>query len=151
MKLLLMLACLLGLPAATFAQAAIAGSVRDPSGAVLPGVAVQASSPALIERTRATVTDANGRYRIQDLRPGTYAVKFTLAGWRPYLYEGLELVGSLTATVDAELALGGVTETVTVRSAIPVVDVYNAKRDVTLTADIVKSIPSAPGLHHTLL
>jgi hypothetical protein len=143
MKLLLMLAWLVGLPVATFAQAAIGGAVRDPSGALIAGVVVEASSPALIERTRTAVTDDHGRYRIQDLRPGTYAVKFTLAGWRPSLYEGVELIGSATATVDAELAVGGWTEAITVTGTIPVVDAHSAKRELTLSGDVVRSIPSA--------
>ncbi|HEY7058216.1 MAG TPA: carboxypeptidase-like regulatory domain-containing protein, partial [Vicinamibacterales bacterium] len=84
-----------------FAQASIAGSVTDPSDVPLPGVIVEATSASLIERSRTTITDKAGRYRIEDLRPGIYAVTFTLAGWRPYHRDGLELSGSFTATVNA--------------------------------------------------
>jgi uncharacterized protein (DUF2141 family) len=75
---LLALACVLLVPSAATAQqtSAIAGIVRDTSGAVLPGVTVEAASPALIEKVRTVVTDDQGRYNIVDLRPGTYAVTF---------------------------------------------------------------------------
>ena len=89
------------LPAATYAQGSIAGSVRDSSGAVLPGVTVEASSPALIEKTRTVVTDGTGQYKIVDLRPGTYAVTFTLSGFSTVKREGIELAGSFAATVNA--------------------------------------------------
>src|ERR671920_2528022 len=85
---------LLLLPAAAFAQASIAGVVRDSSGAVLPGVTVEAASPALIEKVRTAVTDGNGRYRIEDLRPGTYAVTFTLPGFTTLRRDGVTLSGS---------------------------------------------------------
>ena len=62
------------LPSAVYAQAAITGVVKDTSGAVLPGVTVEAASPVLIERVRSVVSDATGHYRIVDLRPGTYTV-----------------------------------------------------------------------------
>ena len=74
--------CLLG-PVAAWAQATVAGEVKDASGAVLPGVTVEAASPALIEKVRTAITDGNGRYRIEDLRPGTYTVTFSLAGFGP--------------------------------------------------------------------
>src|SRR4051812_38611772 len=86
-------------PAMAFAQASISGSVKDTSGAVLPGVTVEASSPALIERARTVVTDGSGQYRVVDLRPGTYTVTFTLAGFSPIRREGVELAGSFSATV----------------------------------------------------
>ena len=75
-RLLFGLVCAVGLPATAFAQASITGVVRDPSGAVLPGVTVEASSPALIEKSRSAVTDSSGQYRIIDLLPGTYSVAF---------------------------------------------------------------------------
>ncbi len=101
MKTLGILAWLVGVPAAAFAQAAIAGSVSDPSGVPVPGVAVEATSDALIENTRTTMTDRAGRYRIENLRPGTYQVRFTLTGWKTSRLEDVELTGSLTAIVDA--------------------------------------------------
>src|SRR5205823_12603796 len=92
-------------PAAAGAQAvsSIAGVVRDTSGAVLPGVAVEAASPALIEKTRNVVTDAEGQYKIVDVRPGTYTVTFTLPGFATVKRDGIELTGGFTATVNAEL------------------------------------------------
>jgi Carboxypeptidase regulatory-like domain len=107
-RVLLLIASLLVLmPAATYAQASIAGIVKDSSGAVLPGVTVEAASPALIEKARSVVTDATGQYRIVDLRPGTYSVTFTLAGFSTVKREGVELTGSFTATVSPELKVGG--------------------------------------------
>jgi hypothetical protein len=131
-----------GTPVAAFAQAAIAGSVRDPSGAPLPGVIVEASSPALIEKTRTAVTDGNGRYRIEDLRPGVYKVRFTLEGWRPSQREGVELTGSFTATADTTLAIGALTDTVNVIGEVSVVDVHTAKHEMTLSGEIIRSIPT---------
>ena len=106
-------------PAALFAQASITGVVRDTSGAVLPGVTVEASSPALIEKVRTVVTDGGGQFRIVDLRPGTYVVTFTLAGFNTFRREGIELSGSFIATVNADMRVGAVEETVTVTAERP--------------------------------
>ena len=95
-------ACLLA-PTAAWAQASIAGAARDTSGAVLPGVAVEAASPELIEKVRTAVTDGNGRYRIEDLRPGTYSVTFTLVGFMTLKRDGVILSGSTVTTIDADL------------------------------------------------
>src|SRR5512133_1836166 len=100
-------ACALLLPVMASAQATISGLVKDASGAVLPGVTVEASSPALIEKTRTAVTDGTGQYAIENLRPGTYSVKFTLAGFAPVEREGVELSGSFTARINADLRVGG--------------------------------------------
>src|SRR6266545_2055654 len=99
-----------------FAQQAsgIAGLVRDTSGAVLPGVTVEAASPALIEKVRAAVTDGEGRYSIVDLRPGVYSVTFGLGGFRTTRREGIALTAGFTATVNAELQVGAVEESITV-------------------------------------
>src|SRR6058998_3368090 len=95
-----------------FAQtSAIAGVVRDTTGGVMPGVTVEASSPALIEKTRVAVTDGDGQYKIIDLRPGTYTVTFTLPGFNTVKREGIELTSGFTATVDAEMRVGAVEET----------------------------------------
>ena len=142
MKILLILAGLVTLPTAALAQASIAGSVRDQSGAPMPGVTVEASSPALIEKTRTALTDGSGRYRVEDLRPGTYKVRFTLKGWTPYERLGVELSGSFTAIVDAELTIGPLTDTVTVTAETPVVDVSSARHEVTLSGEVVRSIPT---------
>ena len=91
------------LPAAAFAQAAITGVVKDASGAVLPGVTVEAASSVLIEKVRSVVTDDTGQYRIVDLRPGTYVVTFTLPGFNTVKREGIELSGDFVATVNGDL------------------------------------------------
>src|SRR5476651_903891 len=92
-------AFLLLVPTSAFAQATIAGVVKDASGAVLPGVSVEAASPALIEKIRTAVTDGTGQFRVENLRPGTYSVTFTLSGFSSFKRDGIELAGSFTATV----------------------------------------------------
>jgi hypothetical protein len=141
-KTLVLLAWLVFVPAVAFAQAVIAGVVRDPSGAVLPGVTVEASSPALIEKVRTAVTDGTGQYRVEDLRPGVYTVTFSLTGFTGVRREGIELTGSFTATVNADLRVGAVAETITVTGETPVVDVQSARREVTINNDALKSIPT---------
>src|SRR5689334_20488762 len=130
-------------PSMAFAQASITGVVKDASGAVLPGVTVEASSPALIEKVRAAVTDEVGRYRIVDLRPGTYAVSFALTGFQTVRREGVELPGSFTATVDVDLKVGSIQETVTVSGASPIVDVQSIRRQTVIDNDIISAIPSS--------
>ena len=95
-------------PSAAFAQASIVGTARDASGAVLPGVTVEASSPALIEKTRSVTTNGVGQYSLQDLRPGTYSVSFTLPGFTSVKRDGIELTGSFIGRVNADLGVGGV-------------------------------------------
>jgi hypothetical protein len=130
------------LPSAALAQAVIAGSVKDSSGAVLPGVGVEAASPALIEKVRTAFTDGTGQYRIEDLRPGTYAVTFTLQGFSTLKREGIELTGSFTATINAELKVGTLSETITVTGESPIVDVQSAKRETTLNSEVIRSLPT---------
>src|SRR5688572_8549316 len=112
-------------PAVSSAQSAIAGLVTDTTGAILPGVTVEARSPALIEQTRTVVSDGNGRYRIEDLRPGTYSVHFTLPGFSAYVREGIQLESNFTAPINAQLKVGSLEETVTVSGQSPVVDVQS--------------------------
>ncbi len=131
------------IPAWARAQGSIAGTVKDASGAVLPGVTVEASSPALIERVRNAVTDGSGQYRIEDLRPGAYAVTFTLTGFSTVKREGIELTGTFNATVNAELKVGSVQETITVTAETPVVDVQSARRQQTLDDQVLSAIPVA--------
>ena len=131
------------LPAPAHAQASITGVVKDTSGAVLPGVTVEASSPALIEKLRSVVTDTTGQYRIVDLRPGTYAVTFTLTGFNTAKREGVELTGSFTATVNVEMRVGSVTETVTVSGEAPIVDVQSVSRQASVANSTLNEIPSA--------
>jgi hypothetical protein len=142
MKALAILVCIAGFPTAVVAQAVIAGSVKDSSGAPMSGVLVEASSVALIEETRMAITDDAGRYRIQDLPPGTYQVTITQQGWKPYRQEGIELSGSFTATADATLIVGEITETVHVTRELPAVDVHSAAREVTIPGEVVRSIPT---------
>ena len=124
------------------ARASIDGVVRDATGAVLPGVSVEASSPALIEKSRIVVTDGAGQYRIENLVPGTYAVVFSLQGFSTVRREGIELSGSFAATVSPELRLGTVEETVVVTSESPVVDVRSTTRQRVLDDDVLASIPN---------
>jgi hypothetical protein len=123
--------------------ATIAGVVRDSSGAVLPGVTVEAASPALIEKLRSTVTDEGGQYRLPELRPGPYTVTFSLAGFSTLKREGLELRTSFTAQVDAELNLSQLEETITVTGATPLVDVQSATQQRTVTKDVLDTVPTA--------
>jgi hypothetical protein len=117
---------------ATWAQSstsgAIAGTVRDTTGAVLPGVTVEASSPALIEKVRTVVSDAQGNYKIVDLRPGTYAITFSLAGFSTFKREAIELTTGFTATANADMKVGALEQEVTVTGASPVVDVQNIRQ-----------------------
>jgi hypothetical protein len=143
------LLCLLVPATPLFAQSdsVIAGAVRDATGAVLPGVGVEASSTALIERARSVVTDDQGQYKILGLRPGTYTVTFALTGFSTVRREGIELTASFTATVNAEMHIGALEETVTVSGASPVVDVQNVVQQKVLSHEIIDNIPSGKMLH----
>ena len=141
-----MLALLLLAPATAHAQSAIAGIVRDTTGAVVPGVTVEAASDALIEKSRSVVTDAQGAYKIVDLRPGIYTVTFTLTGFNTFKREGVELPSSFVATINAEMKVGTIAETVTVSGESPVVDVQTNARATVLPRDVLDSVPNA----HTL-
>ena len=134
---------LLLLPAAAYAQAAITGVAKDASGGVLPGVTVEAASPALIEKVRSVVTDDTGQYRIVDLRPGIYSVTFTLPGFSTVKREGIELTGSFVATVNGDLKVGALEETITVTGETPIVDVQSVKVQQTVSNDIIRAIPSS--------
>ena len=130
-------------PAMAFAQASITGVVKDASGAVLPGVTVEASSPALIEKTRSAVTDGTGTYRIVDLRPGTYSITFTLTGFSTVKRDGVELTGSFNATINADMKVGALEETITVTGETPIVDTQSVRRQVTVSNDIISNMPAA--------
>ncbi|MGH9202509.1 MAG: carboxypeptidase-like regulatory domain-containing protein, partial [Vicinamibacterales bacterium] len=129
-------------------QASITGIVRDSSGAVLPGVSVEVSSTALIERVRTGVSDGSGRYRIVSLPPGTYVVTFTLPGFSVVKRDGVELTGSFAATVDAELQVGLLEETVTVTGESSIVDVQSAQRQQVISSDILAAIPANRSFEH---
>src|SRR5262245_6862539 len=111
------------LPEAALSQVPLAVTVRDPSGAVLPGVTIAASSPALIERVRTATTDAAGQYRIESLQPGTYTVTFTLSGFATLKRDDVIVSGTGVVKIDAEMRVGEIAETVTVTAESPVVDV----------------------------
>jgi len=136
--------CLLFVPAIAWTQAetgAIAGVVRDPSGAVMPGVTVEAASPALIEKVRSVVTDNQGLYRIVDLRPGTYTVTFTLPGFSTFRRDGIELTTGFTANISAELKVGALEETITVSGETQIVDISNVEQQTTLARGTLDALP----------
>src|SRR5947207_581407 len=122
-KIVFVLSWLVILPASAYAQATLAGVVKDTSGAVLPGVIVEAASPALIEKTRTATTDGTGQYQIVDLRPGTYSVTFQLTGFAAVKREGVSVTGAGVLTVNADMRVGNVTEVLNVTAQPPVVDV----------------------------
>ncbi len=132
---------LIAWPLAASAQSSIAGVVRDESGAVLPGVTVEAASPALIEKVRAAVTDGQGLYRIVDLRPGLYTVTFTLPGFNTLSRDGIQLPAEFTATVDAQLSVGALEETITVTGAAPLVDIRSSREQTQFEQETLESVP----------
>ena len=134
--------CLMLCPSAALAQGTVAGQVTDSTGAILPGVTVEASSPALIEGARSTVADGQGRYRIADLRPGMYKVTFTLAGFRTVIREGIELTAGFVATVNIQMAVGAVAETITVAGASPIVDVQSVTTQTVMTREVLDVVPT---------
>jgi len=146
----LVLSGLLILPASTYAQSAIAGVARDASGAVLPGVSVEVASPVLIEKVRTTISDGTGQYRITDLVPGTYSVTFTLSGFSTTKREGVELTGSGVTTINVDMRVGGVTETINVSGETPVVDVQTTRRQEVLTAEVIRAVPATRGYNAIL-
>src|SRR5881397_3858491 len=126
----------------TLAQSAFTGLVKDQSGAVLPGVSVEASSPALIEKSRSTLTDESGGYRIIDLRPGTYTMTFSLPGFRT-VKRDVELPSNFTSTINAEMTVGAIEETVTVAAESPVVDTQTNFKAQVLPRDVLDTVPTA--------
>jgi hypothetical protein len=148
---LLVLAFSAILPAVTLAQSGIAGVVKDATGAVLPGVTVEATSPALIEKVRSVVTDSAGLYAIVDLRPGTYTVVFTLTGFTPVHREGIQLPGAFTATVNAEMRVGAIEEAVTVTGQVPQVDIQSVTNKTVLSDELLEAIPAVRLAHSYVL
>ncbi len=141
-----MACCLVLVSAPALAQSAsatIAGVVKDASGAVLPGVTVEAASPALIEKSRSAVTDGQGLYRMVDLRPGVYTVTFTLSGFSTFRRERLELTAGFTATVNTDLKVGELAETITVSGETPVVDLQNVRQQTTLSRTTLEALPTS--------
>jgi hypothetical protein len=140
------LACLmlLSLPMSSYAQIAsgISGTVRDASGGLLPGVTVEVVSPVLIEGSRTTVTDVNGQYQITDLRPGDYIVTFTLTGFRSIRREGIRLTAAFTATINADLQVGTIEESITVTGESPLVDIRNSVSQSVMDRETLDTIPT---------
>jgi hypothetical protein len=143
LRCVVLVGCLLLVPVAVFAQGAIAGQVKDVSGAVLPGVTVEAASPVLIEKTRTAVSDGGGNYRIENLRPGSYTVTFTLTGFSTVKRDGVEVAGTATTSTDASLRVGAVAETITVTGETPLVDISSTKKEVVLDHDSIQALPSS--------
>ena len=145
----LLLAAVLVVPAALQAQSdsSIAGVVTDETGGVLPGVTVDVASPALIERVRTAATDGQGRYLVSGLRPGVYSVTFTLPGFSRVVREGIELTGSFTAAVNAQLTVGALEETITVAGESPVVDVQNVVRRQVVSHELIDNLPTGKISH----
>jgi carboxypeptidase family protein len=141
--ILIALACVVLFPVMAAAQAgsSIAGLVRDESGGVLPGVTVEAASPVLIEKVRSVATDEQGRYRFVDLRPGTYKVTFTLAGFGTLAKDGIDVPSNTTTTVNGDLKIGSVQESVTVSGGTPLVDVQQASRTQVMTREFLDALP----------
>jgi hypothetical protein len=135
--------CLLATSSIAQAQSAFVGTVRDTSGAVMPGVTVEATSPVLIEKVRTAVTDENGVYRIVDLRPGVYTLTFSLPGFNTVTRSGVELGANFTATINVELGVGALEESITVSGAAPVVDVSSNVKQQVMTRDVLDSVPTA--------
>src|SRR5256714_12928814 len=133
---------LLLVPIAAHAQSTLTGVVKDTSGAVLPGVTVEAASPVLIEKTRSVVTDASGGYRIVDLRPGIYTLTFALEAFSTVRRANLELPANFTMTVNTELKVGALEETVTVSGTSPLVDVQTTTKSQVLNREALDAIPT---------
>jgi hypothetical protein len=143
-------ALVLMIPGVALAQAVVAGTVKDSSGAVLPGVTVEASSDVLIEKVRSAVTDGSGRYRIEELRPGTYVLTFTLAGFSAVKRPDVIVSGTGVITIDADLKVGNVAESVTVTGATPVVDITTTRREISLDNETMRNLPSVRSYSYLL-
>jgi hypothetical protein len=149
-KTLCIAACLVVLPGVTWAQVTLSGTAKDTSGAVLPGVTVEASSPVLIEKVRTATTDSSGNYRIESLQPGTYEVTFSLPGFASVKRDGVILSGSGVVKIDADMRVGGVQESITVTGETPVVDVQSTKREITLDNETMRNLPAVRSYSYVL-
>jgi hypothetical protein len=150
-KCALLVACLAVMSGSAYAQSALAGVVKDSSGGVLPGVSVEAASSVLLEKARTAVTDGSGQYRIPDLPPGTYEVTFTLTGFSTVKREAVEVTGAGVVSINADLRVGAVAETVTVTGETAVVDVQTStKKQVVLSNAVIEAIPTSRGYGNLL-
>ncbi|MES1255746.1 MAG: carboxypeptidase regulatory-like domain-containing protein, partial [Acidobacteriota bacterium] len=145
---LALIAGLVACPSTLFAQAVLTGVIKDVSGAVLPGVTVEAGSPALIEKVRTAVSDGSGQYRIVDLRPGDYVLTFSLTGFNTVKREGITLAGTATAVVNADLKVGSVEETVTVTGESPLVDVQGVATEHSVSRELIDAVPNGRTLQN---
>jgi len=149
-KVLVALSIIALLPLAGAAQgmsaASVSGVVTDSSGGIVPGVAVEVSSPMLIEKVRATTTNERGEYRVVELRPGTYTVTFTRQGFASFRREGIELTSNFNATVHAELRVGGPEQSITVSGASPLVDAQNVARRTVISKALLDTVPTGKNL-----
>jgi len=141
---LLVALALVALPCVSAAQVlgTVAGTVKDASGGVLPGVTVEAASPALIEKIRTAVTDGAGQYQIVNLPPGSYTITFSLTGFNSVRREGVEVRTNFTSNIDADLRIGAVQETITVTGESPIVDIQSSAQTRTMTDQAFKELPS---------
>src|SRR5688572_12263179 len=140
LTLVRVLALLMFVPSMASAQGQITGTVTDTSGAAVPGVTVEASSSALIEGARTVVTDGAGQYRLVDLRPGVYNVTFTVSGFSTFRREGVELPDNFVATLNAEMRLGSLEETIVVTGESPIVDVQSVRRVTVLGGETLRDL-----------
>jgi hypothetical protein len=145
------LAAVILFPGVAHAQATLAGTLRDTSGAVLPGATIEAASNVLIEGARTAVTDATGQYRILALPPGRYRVTFTLPGFTVVVREGVEMTGTGTITINADMRVSDLQETITVTGETPVVDVRSTRREAVLSSDVVSALPASRGVGNLLM
>src|SRR5688572_7550020 len=142
LKAALIIAMALLARTASAQEGQIAGTVRDPSGAVIPGVLVEVTSPALISKVRSATTDGSGQYRITNLPVGTYSVTFTLEGFTRQQRDNVVLTTGFTAPVNATMAVGGLAETVSVTGESPVVDVQNARQVAAFEGEVIRELPT---------
>ncbi|HEY3044925.1 MAG TPA: carboxypeptidase-like regulatory domain-containing protein, partial [Vicinamibacterales bacterium] len=149
-RVVLLLAGLMLLSGSAYAQATLAGFVKDTTGAITPGVTVEASSPVLLEKVRTAITDSTGQYRIESLPPGTYTVTFTLPGFAVVKREAVDVSGAGIITINADMRVGTVSETVTVTGETPIVDVQSARRQQVLDSATLSSIPATRGYNAIL-
>jgi hypothetical protein len=150
-RLLAIAALLMLIPAAAFAQEGqIAGTVRDAQNLVMPGVTVEATSPALIAKVRSTTTDPNGQYRMTNLPVGTYTVTFTLTGFSKQQFDGVVLTSGFTAPINAVMTVGQLTESVVVSGEASVVDVQNSREVITLPGERIRDMPTSRNVNSLL-
>src|SRR5260370_37947634 len=139
-------ACLVVLlltPSFAQAQSAIEGVVKDSSGAVMPNVTIEASSPALIERSKIATTNGQGRYTVLDLRPGTYSVTFRAEGFKTQRRDNIDVPANVTIPLYVEMAIGAVGEIVEVQAGPPAVAVPSTAHTPRQDRESVDRVPNS--------